>query len=383
MPLTKAAVGLALVAAGTAACLGNSLAQLGLLEPSWAAPTAGQAWALARYEGWLTVLFAQCIACLAVAGITGLGSSKAIGPNVQLTIFHDANAIVGMALAIALHGSGAAWPMAFLCAGKLLVAAAQALRLPRSVAATAVGLFCGVALGLTNLFESASLTFWAEHLLGAGSPWLKTAAALDRFGGVAPTVFGVGVTFRYTLMRYFSWAIDNLFGSVAAATHPGAVDRAYSDQGGVGAVASPRIGAVGGLASPEAASAFDRLAARMGEGGGAWWRGAARLAGCVLFAEALRRTFFTDSTVHTLLAAQPWHAFAVGYALLTALFAQNFVPWTFARLAASCLGIATVDEAPVGYLRSSVTPRTFWRNYHVRCGRSQVVAQTAWRRNSM
>lgn len=37
-----------------------------------------------------------------------LGSSKAIGPNVQLTIFHDANAIVGVALAIALHGSGAA-----------------------------------------------------------------------------------------------------------------------------------------------------------------------------------------------------------------------------------------------------------------------------------
>ena len=93
--------------------------------------------------------------------------------------------------------------MAFLCAGKLLVAAAQALRLPRSVAATAVGLFCGAALGLTNLFEGASLSFWTDHFLGAGSPWVKTAAALDRFHSVAPVVFGVGVTFRDTLMRYF------------------------------------------------------------------------------------------------------------------------------------------------------------------------------------
>lgn len=42
------------------------------------------------------------------------------------------------------------------------------------------------------------------------------------------------------------------------------------------------------------------------------------------------------------------------------------MPWTCARLAAGGLGIATVDEAPVGYLRSSVTPRTFWRNYHLR-----------------
>lgn len=303
MPLSKAAVGLALVAAGTAACLGNSLAQRGLLKPSWAAPAAGETWALARYEGWLAVLFAQCAAWLAVAGITRwvlwggrqgragtagaaiyhrrraaagrllpctsrsacqpprhahplcrLGSSKAIGPNVQLAIFHDANALVGVALAIALHGSGAAceltgaagqmgacpWrrdvhpqqrpttqlhlndtlsqphppfpllplssgPLAFLCAGKLLVAAAQAVRLPRSVAATAVGLFCGVALGLANLSEGASLVFWAEYFLGAGSPWVKTAAMLDRFQGVAPYVFGVGVTFRYTLMRYFRW----------------------------------------------------------------------------------------------------------------------------------------------------------------------------------
>jgi len=35
-------------------------------------------------------------------------------------------------------------------------------------------------------------------------------------------------------------------------------------------------------------------------------------------------SFMVHVQVHTLLAAQPWHAFAVGYALLTALFAQNF-----------------------------------------------------------
>lgn len=57
--------------------------------------------------------------------------------------------------------------------------------------------------------------------------------------------------------------MDNLLGSIAAATHPGAVDQAYAEEGGAAAAVSPRIGAVGGLASPDAASAFDGLAARM------------------------------------------------------------------------------------------------------------------------
>lgn len=70
MPLSKAAVGLAVVAAGAAACLGSSLAQAGLLKPSWAAAPAGNTFALARYEGWLQILFAHCAACMAVAGIT-------------------------------------------------------------------------------------------------------------------------------------------------------------------------------------------------------------------------------------------------------------------------------------------------------------------------
>lgn len=42
------------------------------------------------------------------------------------------------------------------------------------------------------------------------------------------------------------------------------------------------------------------------------------------------------------------------------------VPWTFARLSCAALGVAAPDEAPVGFLRSSASPRTFWRNYHVR-----------------
>ena len=65
--------------------------------------------------------------------------------------------------------------------------------------------------------------------------------------------------------------MDNLFGSIAAATHPGTVERAYSDESGAAAAASPRIGAVGGLTAPGAADAFDGLAARLaqpGEGGG-------------------------------------------------------------------------------------------------------------------
>lgn len=42
------------------------------------------------------------------------------------------------------------------------------------------------------------------------------------------------------------------------------------------------------------------------------------------------------------------------------------VPWTFARLCAAALGVAPADEAPVGFLRSSLSPRAFWRNFHVR-----------------
>jgi len=91
---------------------------------------------------------------------------------------------------------------------------------------------------------------------------LAGSSQLHRLNSFSPPIFPL-LTSR--LSR--SWAIDNLFGSVAAATHPGAVDLAYSDQGGAGAVASPRIGAIGGLASPEAASAFDGLAARMAEAG--------------------------------------------------------------------------------------------------------------------
>ena len=62
--------------------------------------------------------------------------------------------------------------------------------------------------------------------------------------------------------------------------------------------------------------------------GGQWWRAAARLAGFCAFAEALRRSsLLVDGGMQTLLGAQPWHAWAAGYALLTALFAQSFGGW--------------------------------------------------------
>lgn len=96
-------------------------------------------------------------------------------------------------------------PLAFLCAGKLLVAAAQALQVRRSAATAAVALFSATALALTHTFEGAGVAFWAERLLGAGSPWVPTAAALNHFTGVAPHHFGVAVAFRYTLMRYVRW----------------------------------------------------------------------------------------------------------------------------------------------------------------------------------
>jgi hypothetical protein len=67
-----------------------------------------------------------------------LGSSKSTGPSARLVIFHDGNALVGTALAVALHGSGAAWPLGFLCAGRRLVDACQAHKLRTSVACAAV-----------------------------------------------------------------------------------------------------------------------------------------------------------------------------------------------------------------------------------------------------
>lgn len=72
-----------------------------------------------------------------------------------------------------------------------------------------------------------------------------------------------------------SWALDSLDGSLAAATRPGAVERAYSDDGSAAAAASPRIGAVGGLAAAGSGGAFDGMAARMAEPGAAvgWCEG--------------------------------------------------------------------------------------------------------------
>lgn len=131
----------------------------------------------------------------------------------------------------------------------------------------------------------------------------------------------------------------------------------------------------------------------------------AHLSALVLMAELLRRSLFVGGALQALLAEQPWQAWAVGNCVLIALFAQNCgacqasgwhgqvpaclpcappwhtasvapcilpgaggpaVPWTFARLGSAALGIPLADEAPVGFLRSSASPRTFWRNFHVR-----------------
>lgn len=50
----------------------------------------------------------------------------------------------------------------------------------------------------------------------------------------------------------------------------------------------------------------------------------ARAAGFCAFAEAMRFTLLSGNAAQTLLAVQPWHAWAVGYCVLTALFAQNY-----------------------------------------------------------
>ena len=140
-----------------------------------------------------------------------LGSSKSTGPSARLVIFHDGNALVGTALAVALHGSGAAWPLGFLCAGRRLVDACQAHKLRTGVACAAVWVFAGAALLLNTAGEGAGAAFWCQRLLGAGgggvggtvgAAALRLAHALDRFAGIAPMHYSVGVAFRYTLMLY-------------------------------------------------------------------------------------------------------------------------------------------------------------------------------------
>jgi hypothetical protein len=135
-----------------------------------------------------------------------LGSNKSIGPNAQLEIFHDGNALVGVALAIALHGSGALWPLSFLVNGKLLVHGCQALRLRLAIACGLVWAYAAAALLVNNASEGAGAAFWCLQLPGGGAAWLPLAAVADSFTGVAPVHFTVGVTFRYMLMRYIRCA---------------------------------------------------------------------------------------------------------------------------------------------------------------------------------
>lgn len=251
-----AVMGLAGQAASTLAMAAAAVAG-GAALGAWGLPLArgeatGAPWALGRYSAWLDVLVAHVICLAALAGIVRrvgewcsgwaaskdhrgrpsrrrrqptlegverrptaipltcrLGSHKSIGPNAQLAIFHDASAMVGTALAVALHGSAAAWPLAFLACGRLLVSALHALGLRRQLAFAAVWAYAAAALALNSTFEGAGAAFWCERLLGAAAAerWMGTALALDRFRGVAPPAFSVAWAFRYTLMRFIRWVL--------------------------------------------------------------------------------------------------------------------------------------------------------------------------------
>ena len=133
----------------------------------------------------------------------GGGKLAALGPNARLNLFHDGNALVGAALAIALHGSGAAWPLVFSVVGRFIVGGCQAIQLRRSVAVVAVWTYAAAALLLNSSSEGAGVAFWAARLLPAR--WLPLAAALGSFHGVAPAHYTIGVTMRFTLMRYVRW----------------------------------------------------------------------------------------------------------------------------------------------------------------------------------
>lgn len=58
--------------------------------------------------------------------------------------------------------------------------------------------------------------------------------------------------------------------------------------------------------------------------GGEWWSAVALMLGFCVFALAVRRSLLAEGVVQHILTAQPWHAWAVGCAVLTALYAQSF-----------------------------------------------------------
>lgn len=54
------------------------------------------------------------------------------------------------------------------------------------------------------------------------------------------------------------------------------------------------------------------------------WRAMARMLGFCAFATVVRNSLLADGAALRILAARPWHAWAVGFTVLTALFAQSF-----------------------------------------------------------
>lgn len=121
----------------------------------------------------------------------------------RLSLFYDGNALIGTALAIVLHGTGAAWPLLFSITGRLLVAGCQALGLRATAAAAAVWTYAAVALLVNCASEGADWAYWCTAAgLPEGASCASIAAVLDRFPGIAPVHYTIGIAFRYTLMRF-------------------------------------------------------------------------------------------------------------------------------------------------------------------------------------
>ncbi|KAL4422024.1 hypothetical protein ABPG77_005454 [Micractinium sp. CCAP 211/92] len=423
MDLNRSALGMALVTCCSVALLGvhwQGLSVAGAAYPS--------SQALVRFTGWQAWAPYVLVASLLAWCISRLGSASgksSLGPNGQLNLFHDSNALVGTGLVLLLHGTTAAWPLLFAVIGRLIVTSCQALRLRISLAAAIVWMFAAAALLVNSASEGAGWSSWCS---AAGMPeagrCMSSAGLLDRFSGIAPAHFTTGIVFRYTLMRFVSWALDTLSGRVVQLTSPNAVLAAFPlaaqpSNCDSAEPRSPRIGAVGhGASSVEAvplfgtpdsphklhavgtaglasaswaaylsyllfaplyltgpvmtAAEFYHQAAALAAGrdtarglaGGEWWSAVARMLGFCVFALMVRHSLLAEGVVQHILTAQPWHAWAVGCTVLTALYAQNFVPWTFAQLCAAGMGIVTPDETPAGILSASTTPATFWRNFH-------------------
>lgn len=119
----------------------------------------------------------------------------------RLQRFHATAALLSLAFVLAAHGASAAWALGFATLGR-----AALPRLPPGRAGLgAVWAYAALAVLLTHTLQSSKLSHAAASLLP----------------GLAGPPLAAGATFKYTVLRFLSYATDWLSGSIQAGGGPG------------------------------------------------------------------------------------------------------------------------------------------------------------------